>query len=250
MGDRKSAGERYIAINTQKLAKNVVAIMPVRNEADRWLAPVLRNLIPRVNEVLVYDDRSSDNTIEIASSFKAVTVVKRQPGEPSFTQHEGRFRQGLWNAYIDHFAPSEGDWVLTIDADEMLVGRLDVTRYPELSVTMPIPEVWGFDEYGHPLIRTDGYWNEQKAPRLFQHQRGGRFSDKPMASGSTPTYVLNAPTFAVEDLWLLHYGYAEPEDREAKYKRYTSHSFGHNPVHIESILQTPTLETWQGPMPL
>jgi hypothetical protein len=77
---------------------------------------------------------------------------------------------------------------------------------------------------------------------------GGQFADRVMASGSEPTYVPRAPHVSLQNVWLLHYGYARPEDVAAKYERYTARPGGHSDTHIQSIVAEPQLVPWDGPL--
>jgi hypothetical protein len=96
--------------------------------------------------------------------------------------------------------------------------------------------------------RVDGWWGQIAGTRLFAWRAGGLFADKQMASGSEPTYVPVAARSSLQGMWLLHLGYAQEEDRKAKYLRYTVSPGGHANTHIQSILAEPTLVPWDGPL--
>lgn len=224
------------------------AIMAVRNEADRWLHPALAHLEKRGIQTLVCDDRSTDDSVSVARQFSNVVVTCRPENLPSFLQHEGHFRQWCWTE-LAKCGARKGDWVLSIDADEFLIGE---TLPGESEVTgwgIHHPEVWGFDSDGTPVIRTDGFWGDDAQLRLAPWRDCAPiFPDRAMGSGSLPLYARDIVA-STPWLTLLHYGYARHEDRIAKYERYMEHSFGHNPTHIASILVHPTLKRWEGEVP-
>ncbi|PWJ52604.1 Glycosyl transferase family 2 [Quadrisphaera granulorum] len=90
------------------------AVMIVKDEED-VLDECLTALKPFVDEVVVYDTGSSDRTVEIARSH-GVKVI-----------------EGYWN---DHFGDARNralehatcDWVLQIDADEVITGDIEALR--------------------------------------------------------------------------------------------------------------------------
>lgn len=221
-----------------------------RNEAGRWLGDMLMRCSGEFDGHFFYDDRSDDNTLEIARGWSC-TTVERDEDQPAFLEHEGMFRQAAWEAFERTMKPEPGDWILSIDCDELLVRSQSIRAQCEAargqsSLIVKIPECFGFDADGWPLVRTDGYWGTIAGTRLFSYRRGGRFADKAMASGSEPTYATGGHRRRLEGAWLLHVGYAREEDRREKHARYSVLS-GHADSHVESILQRPTLARWDGP---
>lgn len=227
----------------------IYAVMPVKNEAERYLWDTLGRLRELGVRTLVCDDSSTDDTLLIAEEV-GVAVSERPLGIPSFLQHEGYFRQWCWTEIPKHFDVSEGDWIVSIDADEFLTGLLgnlldqedasDVTALKVRSI-----EIWG-QEDGFLYRRVDGFWNHIEHTRFARWQdRTPLFPDRKMASGCVPMYATKNVVFAP---WvnILHFGYMRTEDRREKSARYTEHSFGHNPRHVESILHNPKLEQYKG----
>lgn len=240
--------------------------MPVKNEAGRYLSSALENLtsIIESDKILVFDDCSDDDTVELALGAD-VDVCIRGENDASFLEHEGRFRGAMWACFEYEMSPSPGDWVLAIDADECLVttspghdihdALLSAVRRAAdrgcTSVRLPVPEVFGYDHDGTPMVRTDGFWGKIAGTRLFAYQPGGVFRNKAMASGSEPAYVqagrISEETFG---LALMHFGYAQVADQIAKHARYTALlDHGHSDKHVQSIIATKTLERWRGPAP-
>lgn len=247
------------------MTDRLLAYMVTRNEAGRYLDACLAWACGFVDAVSVYDDRSTDNTVEVAVSHQAPTLV-RPEGVPSFVEHEGRFRAAAWAWFEEALAPEPGDWVLALDADEFLVCqdgvRSGVDAATEAAdqqganaVRLAVPEV--FEVTAGPFlagakVRTDGAWGTIAGTRLFRYRPGGIFRDRAMGCGAEPTYVADQAQWAVRwpALSLLHLGYAHPADRQAKFIRYTSlANHGHNDAHVRSIVTPPTLAPWPGPWP-
>jgi hypothetical protein len=242
----------------------VLAQVVARNEAGRYWPSWLAWHVPifKAENIHVYDDRSDDDTAEMADAA-GVHVTRRGETETTFLEHEGRFRQRAWNHMERALEPRQGDWVFSIDADEFLLGRGDeldeVYKACEWANSnrrgaymVSIPEIFRTEllddrRLFHPQVRVDGWWGKIAGTRLFAWRPNGRFSDRAMASGSEPTYVTNAPRVVLQNLWLLHYGYARPEDVKAKYARYSATPGAHANSHIASIMEEPALVPWDGP---
>ena len=231
------------------------ALMVTKDEAGRYLDLVLEALRPAVHGLFVYDDQSMDATVAIARSHASYVAV-RPNHVPAFLEHEGRFRQAAWDAFCEMVVPEVGDWILAIDADELVValgdpadvlqqGAREATRRGDLARLIRIPEVFDVRN-GAPYVRLDGFWGRIQGTRFFAYKPGGVFADRPMASGSEPLYVNAGVGQILEGFWLLHLGYARKEDRVEKYRRYSERS-GHGDTHVASILRDPDLARWNGP---
>jgi glycosyltransferase involved in cell wall biosynthesis len=89
----------------------VTVVIPTRNEA-RHLARCL-GAIRRFSEVYVVDSQSTDSTVEVARAFGAKVV--------QFHYHGGWPKKRQWALDSLSF---ENDWVLLLDADEVLTSDL------------------------------------------------------------------------------------------------------------------------------
>jgi glycosyltransferase involved in cell wall biosynthesis len=92
----------------------VTAVIPAYNEAPR-IERTIRSVLPLVDEVLVINDGSQDNTAQVAE--KAGAVVLNQPTN-----------RGYIPAIKLGFQSASGDIVVTIDAD----GEFPADKIPEL----------------------------------------------------------------------------------------------------------------------
>ena len=232
----------------------IFALMPVRNEASRYLDAVLKWHNGFFDQIFVFDDQSEDESVNIIETNGAVLGI-RESNDRSFLEHEGAFRQAAWDAMEKTLKPQDGDWIFALDADEFLVS-LDGRQLREIaisaqssgfdSVQIPIPEVFALKD-GCPFVRVDGYWANLSAPRFFTYVRGATFKDVAMACGSAPQQITRPN--GSSGLRLLHYGYVRQEDKAVKYKRYSGRP-GHNSVHVNSIVQQPRLERWNYKYPI
>ena len=227
----------------------LVIHMVARNEANRYLDACLAHAKTISNEIFVWDDCSTDDTVEIARSHGAF-VASRGENRPSFIEDESEFRSDGWVVMKTVLNLSEGDWVLTIDADEFLVGDVEgaIQSAEEVgykTLRVEIPEMFLLD----PLSRrVDGFWGKIDGFRLTQYVPGDQRFRPGMGCGTLPAYADRG--FNSQKIQLLHLGYAAVEDRHDKYNRYSQISDnGHNSRHIQSILAPPSLVLWDGETP-
>jgi hypothetical protein len=92
----------------------VTAVIPAFNEAAR-ITETIRGVAPFVDEIIVIDDGSRDNTADVAQAAGA--RVLRQPAN-----------QGYLAAIKRGFAEASGSIVVTVDAD----GEFPAARIPDL----------------------------------------------------------------------------------------------------------------------
>lgn len=227
-------------------------IMCVKNEKERYLHASLEWHRGQFDSYFIYDDQSDDGTLEFLQNYGDISVETRPDSVPSFMEHEGKFRQAAFNSFVDRIEPDEGDWILSLDADEFAVtdyGALYqtlriITSSAEdagtASLDMQIPEVWNLLTLD---LRIDGFWGSLSSPRLWRYIPPVEFANKSMACGSWPTYISNLQKHNSIIVKLYHFGYAVEADRIAKHQRYKGLP-GHNPTHIESIVKQPLLAKW------
>lgn len=96
----------------QTAGNRLTAMMQVRNEAGRYLEQVLEELSEFVDDIVIVDDGSTDNTAQLCRSFAKVTKLVTL--ETSLFNREWQLRQTLWNLAVS----TNPDWLLSVDADE------------------------------------------------------------------------------------------------------------------------------------
>ncbi len=227
---------------------NIFGLLVVKNESHRYLDAMLKHVSWYLDDIMIVDDQSVDDTVDIASRYAKVEV--RPDHIPSFLENESAFREFAWKELEERFSPSQNDWILSIDADEFIIADhprddlLDLTKTSDVGVNIPIPELWTLDP---PMIRVDGFWNKNMSPRFFRYMPGGTFSGKKMGCPPYPTYVKSG--MVSNHLEILHVGYADQSDLEEKYSRYSSITQGHSSSHIKSIILNPKLAKYNRPIP-
>lgn len=222
----------------------LIAQMVGRNEADRYLVPVLDSLKAYVDLIVFTDDSSDDDTPQIASQYGSVMQTDR----PLFNEDEGMLRSLAWS-HLEQYA-NPGDWVLSIDCDEILyqkqylAGALDQSQYDVLGIMF-------FHMWTNTQYRTDKAWRPNLSHRLYRYFEGGEFKDRKLACGAEPTYVeeliRRGRVRWDTGLVMQHLGYMRDEDKIKKYERYMQLDGGmyHSRMHLESILDRQvTLADW------
>lgn len=237
----------------------ILGSLVVKNESDRYLYDCVKWNSSQLDDLFVFDDQSTDDTVEICEDLGA-NVVVRDDSVSSFLEHESNFRLGAWEAMEKTLKPEDGDWILSFDADEFLVSDLDYVRASlvsaiklaesdsSLGIVLKFHEIFGIENSVF-MERTDGFWNKVRGPRLFKYVPDkASWSGKSMGSGSEPLYVVQGKKSERSfGLSFLHLGYAKKEDQISKHQRYSNlYDHGHNDKHIQSIIGKPKLQPWTG----
>lgn len=232
-------------------AVKLIAMMVVRNEADRYLRPCIKHLLDFCDEIRVLNDGSDDGTFAILESFGERVQARTQV--QGFYQNEGMTRQALLEWTMEG-GPTH---ILAIDADEFVSDGQAIRRAVEKNDShtgvwkLRMSEVWKADEE-HLLLRHDGQWSPRpigivfKVPEMGefrrQNRRHWRIPPVQLASGRTPILVTQASNRTTTDpiCDILHLGWACEADRAARYERYVVHDGGafHQSKHLDSIMWT------------
>ena len=223
---------------------NLVALMIARNELGRYLPASIASLLSFCDEVRVWDDGSDDGTREYLEGIDRVEV--KDGGQTSFYKHEGQARQRL----LDWGAQARPTHLVVIDADEIVENGQALRAAMEdpgprrvETFQLGMQEVWAADDRGL-YIRQDGGWREHPVPNAYKAGRGctscgrGRIANRALASGRVPLSVARNGRRVTTDANVLHFGWTNVADRQARYDRYVEHDGGrfHKGSHLESIM--------------
>lgn len=225
----------------------LIASMPVRNELGRYLQRTVEHALTYCDEVRVLDDGSTDGSAEWLEAQDRVVVCRADgPGWSQQGGHEGAVRQALF----EHVMAGAPTHVLAIDADEIVPRGADLRATledePGRDVwALLVVEAWSTDPW---LIRVDGGWRPRFAPVVYEVPATlgdhWRIRDTRLACPREPVAVAklyrHRGQFAHLPIDLMHLGWSNPAEREARAARYFEHDGGnfHASEHLESILWT------------
>ncbi len=226
--------------------------MIMKNEAGRKLRECLQELryyAQKVDlNVVIIDDGSTDDSIKIAREvLQGIPLTLIENKESKFF-NEIVLRKQQWEETLK----TNPEWILNIDADQIFEKRMRDEIY-NLTAQNTI-DVWCFrlyDFWDETHYRDDQLWCAHNTYRSFLLRYRPDFKyewkETPQHCGHFPKNIYMLPAAACS-LRLKHYGWANKEDREAKYKRYQQLDpdarYG-SQIHYDSILdQNPHLIEW------
>ncbi len=180
---------------------NVSAVMIVKNGA-RTIRKSLESL-REFDDVVVYDNGSTDGTLEIAREYPNVHLI------------EGKF-DGFGTTKNRAAGYAVHDWVLIIDSDEVVDDELLHTLQTKLLDVNTIYIVNFLAYYKDIQIRHCG-WNNQKIRRLY-NKSVTRFNDNAVHENILDEGMKKAP---IEGN-MKHYSYMSISDFIIKLDRYST----------------------------
>lgn len=215
----------------------LIGAMLVRNEADRHMRCVLDDLSRYCDGIVVLDDASIDETPEICASYDRV-FLHRNPTS-TFLENESALRFQLWHLAL----AAEPDWIMVVDADEMLEERFKMEKDALFSqdeydvITFLRHDFWNATHY-----RVDDVFAPSHKKMLVRHQPGFPYTwdGFPAQSDRIPNNLPGPILWS--DLRLKHFGYASPEDRLRKYLRAVASLPDHD--HSRILSESPVLVEW------
>ena len=188
----------------------------MKNEERHFLREMLDSASKYCDNFVILDDNSTDNSFEIAKSYKNVEIIKKTIGE-SFIQNESRPRYELFNLTMQ----TNPEYIIALDADEILDqnGERNIRELIRSNATYD----WFSFEFNHfwwdtKHVRMDGYWNPPKGPRMFRYDKNVNYNwrNTILHCGSIPQEVLQKQG-TYSGFRIKHYGYAKsPAEIKAK----------------------------------
>lgn len=226
-------GELYYGFSLVDLLKNRIRIakpsgnnitlaMTIRNEADKFLKRMLTHAMQYVSNIIILDDASTDNTIEVCEEVLGNFPHKIYKNNESLMMNlkEAEHKKKLWNLTIKE----KPDWILLLDADE-LFEDWGITVLPQIVNDVSF-DVYYFRMYhmweDEEHYRDDGLWKPIAfTPYLLRYQPNYEYKweEKAIHCNRYPLNIRNMPGCYCY-VKLKHYGHFTKEIRKAKYERY------------------------------
>jgi glycosyltransferase involved in cell wall biosynthesis len=222
----------------------LTATMLIRNESGRYLEEVLSELSNFVDEMIILDDASADDTPDICSSFSKVILYRET--EPLMTKDESQARNKLWDFTVLH----DPEWILAIDADEVFEKRMSqemaglINQDEFDAVEFRLFDFWGDRQH----YRVDGGWDPwvKKVRMLWKYNPNQIYTwpKQRLHCGRIPLEARASNQVYQSDIRVKHYGWIRKQDIDRKYLQYKELD---ESSHLKSVFDAPDqikLEEW------
>ena len=223
--------------------------MIVKNEEGRYLKQVLNSLKGHIDEAVIIDDGSTDNTIKICNEVLQGIPLRIVKNERSIFSNEVELRKKQWSETIK----TNPDWILNLDADEILEDSFwDNSKKLINNQNCDIYCFRLYDMWDKNHYREDKYWNAHSVyrPFLMRYQPNFKYiwNEIPQHCGRFPVNTYSFKKASTE-FRIKHFGWSTEEDRAEKYKRYElldpDAKYGIKKQYDSILDTTPNLMKWE-----
>ena len=202
----------------------IIGVYWIKNES-RFIEKSLKSVMDICSEIIVMDNNSTDDTVEICSGIDKVTEIIKRKDLPL---DEVRDK----NILYEHARKGDPDCILAVDGDEIFMPNASEILFEELSTIHPNSNVFEFqfltlwDDVN--TIRTDGifgyYW-QKRLLRMKNQPYSLLFveNDNPgnIHCGSIPPSSVGFDNQAKSSVKIFHLASLDDEVRQRKYGFYT-----------------------------
>ncbi|MEW6696900.1 MAG: glycosyltransferase [Bacillota bacterium] len=220
IGSEKKGKNKNNPRRGREPGSKITLAMLVRNEAGRYLERVLEEAKQFVDNAVILDDASEDDTVEVCKQLLKGIPLTIVSNETSCFHNEIYLRKKLWQMAVET-AP---DWILILDADEIFEDNAaEVLKMLAKQKDLYWYAFRLFDMWTETHYREDPYWCAHKTfrPFMVRYVPGFdcRWRETPLHCGRLPMNILDLKG-ENHPLRLKHLGWMKPADRLQKYYRY------------------------------
>ncbi|MCL6604065.1 MAG: glycosyltransferase [Paenibacillus sp.] len=222
--------------------------MIVKNESPRFLRQVLETHRKYIDEAVIINDGSTDDTAALCLDILKDIPVHIVHNVISKFSNEIELRKQQWEEVIKR----DPEWILNLDGDEIFEDRFaqeidNLLREDNVDLfCFRLYDFWTKDHY-----REDAYWRSHLSYRPFLLRYNKDFNyvwnELPQHCGRFPENIFEVP-HQLSDLRLKHLGWSKPEYRMEKYLRYLQldpeGQYGCKEQYLSILDQQPKLIPW------
>ena len=197
----------------------------VKNE-ERWIEQSIKSVYDFCDEIVIFDDNSTDNTKKICSQFDKVVDIHTKT-DSSFD--EARDRNLLLNMALkrnpDLLLSLDGDEIFLPDSGKIIQEEIDIL-YPEAHVfEFQLLTLWDIPNQ----VRWDGAFSSFWQKRMFRlkHQPSDlKINDSPypgnLHCGSIPSNTIGIDNSIRSNAKIIHCASLDESIRSQKYQWYVN----------------------------
>ncbi|RAW11840.1 glycosyl transferase family 2 [Paenibacillus taichungensis] len=193
--------------------------MIVRNEEHRYLRQALETHRPWIDRAVIIDDGSTDQTVALCQEMLEGIPLTLIVNPASLFADEVSLRKQQWETTV----ATGPEWILNLDADEILTTDFGIVRNQLLSGTEDAIYFRLFDMWSDTHYREDQYWQAHAYYRPFlvryRPEWSYEWKETPQHCGRFPLTIQHF-AYGCHSSRVKHYGWARAEDRIRKYERY------------------------------
>ncbi|MCH5586716.1 glycosyltransferase family 2 protein [Shimazuella sp. AN120528] len=231
------------------MTSKITLSMIVKNEAGRYLRQVLKNHLPYIDEAVIIDDGSTDDTADVCKEILHDIPLHLIQNETSQFANEVILRKQQWEETVK----TNPEWILNLDADEMLeekfVHQVEDIHQQQIydAIYFRLYDMWNETHY-----REDNFWKAHHfyRPFMIRYRDDLEYTWKETAQhcGRFPIEVYQFSYFC-HPARIKHLGWASPKDRKKKYDRYMEldpeGKFGWKEQYDSILDEQPYLIPWE-----
>ncbi|WP_340394836.1 glycosyltransferase [Paenibacillus sp. FSL E2-0177] len=243
----ENSNEVAAAPITKKRPK-LTLTMVVKNESGRFLRQVLEEHRKYIDEAVIIDDGSTDNTAAVClEALEGIPVHLVHNTESKFS-NEIELRKQQWEEVLK----TNPEWILSLDADEIFEAsfaeNIDTLLYAD-GVDLfcfRLYDLWNANHY-----REDTYWRSHLnyRPFLLRYKEDFNYvwNESPQHCGRFPENIFEL-SHQLSNLRLKHLGWSKAEFRLEKYLRYMlldpDGKYGWKEQYMSILDEQPHLIPW------